>query len=88
MAGAEAKTPVKAGAVGGHQVNPLRPGHDRAGQELGHEAPAQAQALVLARHHHIPEHGPENAIATGSAKAHQLLALPGAHHRLAAPEHG
>ena len=88
MASAEAKAPVKTGAVGGHQVNPLRPGHNRARQKLGHEAPAQAQALVLARHHHIPEHGAEGPIAAGPAKTHQLLALPGAHHRLAAPEHG
>ena len=88
VADAEAQSPVKAGAVGGHQVHPLGPGHRRAGQQFGHKAPSQTLALVFARHHHIPEHGAEHAIAGGPAEAHQLLALPGAHHRLTAREHG
>ena len=88
VAGTKAEAAVKAGAVGGHQINPFCLGHGWAGQQFGHQAPAQAQALVLACHHHIPEHGAEGPIAAGPAKTHQLLALPSAHHRLAALEHG
>ena len=88
MASAEAQAAVEAGTVGGHEIHPFCLGNGRAVQQFGHQAPAQAQALVLARHHHIPEHGPEDAIAAGPAKTHQLRALPGAHHRLASPEHG
>ncbi len=47
----------------------------------------QALALELGGHHHIPQHGPEDAIAAGSAETHQLLPLPGAHGRSAALEH-
>ena len=83
----EAELLVEAGAVGGHQVHPFRLAHLTMGQEVFDDPPSQALALQRFRDHHIPEHGPVDAVAGRPAETHQLRAEPGADHRLAAPQH-
>ena len=41
-------------------------------------------ALEITGHDDVPEHGAAEAIGGGPAKAHQPLAPPEAHHRIAA----
>lgn len=83
----EAEPLIEAGAIGGHQIHPLRLAHPSIGEQLLNKAAPQALALQGFRHHHIPEHGPEDAVTGRPAEAHQLRAAPGADHRLAAPQH-
>ena len=68
----EAEPLIEARAVGGHQIHPLRLVHLSIGEQLRDEAAAQALAPQRFRHHHIPEHGPEDAITGRTAEAHQL----------------
>ena len=77
---AEAELLVEAGAVCGHQINALHVLEGGGGEQGLHHPAAEALAVQVASHHHIPEHGAENPIAAGPAKAHQAFALPKAHH--------
>ncbi len=80
----EAQLPVETSAVGGHQVHPLDRTHTGSGQQRLHHLPAEAAALQVAGHDHIPQHGAATVVAGGSSKTHQPLAAPEAHHRFAA----
>ena len=48
---------------------------------------SKPQPLVVAMHHHIPEHGPIEAVAGGPAEADQGPTLPTADGGLAALKH-
>jgi len=81
---AESELAVEACAVGGHQVNALHAAQGGGGEQGLHHLTAEPTALQVAGHHHVPEHGPAEPIAGGTAKAHHPLASPEAHHCLAA----
>ena len=87
LGGFEAKLLVEAGAIGGHQVNPLCLLHLGGAEQGFDHAPTESTALEITRYHHIPEHGPVNAIAAGPPEAHQAFAAPEAHHHGAAGQH-
>ena len=56
-------------------------------QQGFHDAAAKPLALVVAIHHHIPKHGPIEAVAGGPAEADQGPTLPTADDGLAALKH-
>ena len=47
-------------------------------QQGFHHLSAQALTLQIGGHHHIPENGPEDAIAAGSPEGHHALSFPDA----------
>ena len=79
----ETQLPVKAGTFGGHQIDPLHAHHRRGVEQFFDHPAAESVTLKIAGHDDVPEHGPAEAIGGGPAEAHQPLAAPEAHHRIA-----
>jgi hypothetical protein len=83
----ELESCVKPSAVGRHQINAFNLGHMSVIQQHGYQFRSKALALVLCGHHHIPKHGPIEAVAGGPAEADQGPTLPAADDGLAALKH-